>query len=215
MQKDRLDGFISSLNRHPGRRVDIAVSAGENPGEVVLDYLVSENRAWVAFAQVSNTGTETTDKVRERIGLVFNQFTNNDDVLELGLPSLLNSMKPTLFLDPTRSLYFPKRSVNLRIFGSWSEISALQLGRNIDIDGESWHSGGELIFGVLQKDGLFVDFSFGAKFENISVTNNNVPGQSGEGESDFVIPRLQLKARKVYTKSQYLSHGRFRTYRQF
>ncbi|MCK4629258.1 MAG: hypothetical protein KAT56_09655, partial [Sedimentisphaerales bacterium] len=83
VRKNLLDAYIFRLNRHPGRKVDVALSSAEKAGEVALDYLITENRPWLAYAQMSNTGTEETDKWRERFGFMHNQVTGRDDIFTL------------------------------------------------------------------------------------------------------------------------------------
>ncbi|MBL8746707.1 MAG: hypothetical protein JNK58_10175, partial [Phycisphaerae bacterium] len=46
LRRDVIDDYTFRLNRHPGRRVDVAVSTAEQPGDVTLDYLVRENKPW-------------------------------------------------------------------------------------------------------------------------------------------------------------------------
>ena len=191
LRKDLLDEFVLRLNRHPGRRVDIAISSIGEPGELILDYLVSENRPWLAYAQISNTGTESTDKIRERIGVVFNQFTKNDDVLSLDYI--------TAGFDEAHAVVgsyeFPmlaSERLRMRAFGAWNEFTASDLGGTfpLDLEGESWNLGSELVMTVFQHKKLFVDVILGAQFENISVDNNN---QGIDGDSDFIIPHLELQ----------------------
>src|SRR5690606_29985918 len=79
LRRDLLDDYLYRLNRHPGRRVDAAIAAGETPGEVVLDYIVTENRPWTVYFQLSNTGTEQTDEWRQRVGFIHNQLLSRDD----------------------------------------------------------------------------------------------------------------------------------------
>ena len=83
LRKDALDNYVFRLNRHPDRRVDVALSPGEQEEDVVVDYLVSENKPWTVYAQFSNTGTKTTNSWRERFGFVDNQLTGHDDILRL------------------------------------------------------------------------------------------------------------------------------------
>src|SRR5690606_1901477 len=63
--------------------VDVAVGAGEVPGSFALDYLVSDTKPWLAYFQISNTGTEQTSDWRQRLGFVHHQLTGNDDILRL------------------------------------------------------------------------------------------------------------------------------------
>ena len=83
LRKDLLDDYIFRLSRHPGRRVDVAISAADQIGGVSLDYLITENRPLVLYAQMSNTGTEETDDWRQRFGFYHNQLTGNDDILKM------------------------------------------------------------------------------------------------------------------------------------
>ena len=65
------------------RAPDSSIAAAEEPGGVALDFLVAENPPLTFYAQISNTGSKQTDRVRERFGLIHTQLTNNDDVLAL------------------------------------------------------------------------------------------------------------------------------------
>ena len=60
LRKDQIDAYLAFLNRHPGRRVDVALSPSQARGEVYLDFLVAEERAWRVYVQRSNTGTDET-----------------------------------------------------------------------------------------------------------------------------------------------------------
>ena len=191
LRQDLLDEFVLRLNRHPGRRVDVSVSSAEEPGELILDYLISENKPWFAYAQISNTGTESTDRVRERLGIIFNQFTKNDDILSLDYV--------TAGFDEAHAVIgsyeFPMLSserLRMRFFGSWNEFTASDLGGGIlpELRGKSWHTGGEFIFNIFQHQKLFIDLNVGAQFENIVVDNSD---QVKEGNSDFIIPYLELQ----------------------
>jgi hypothetical protein len=74
--KDELDDYLLRLNRFPSRRVDAAVAAiipEDKPSGIdglALSYLVTQQKPWLIFAQVSNTGTKQTNVWRERFGFV-------------------------------------------------------------------------------------------------------------------------------------------------
>jgi hypothetical protein len=78
-----LEDYLHRLNRHPGRRVEAALSPDEEPGSIVLDYRVAEAKPWFAYAQLSNTGTERTNEWQTRVGVVHRQLTNRDDIFSL------------------------------------------------------------------------------------------------------------------------------------
>ena len=83
LQRDELDDYLDYLNRHPGRRVDVALTPSQEGGQVYLDFLVAEERPWRVYAQSTNTGTDETGENRTRIGFVHNQLTGRDDILRL------------------------------------------------------------------------------------------------------------------------------------
>jgi hypothetical protein len=78
---DVLDEYLFRLNRHPGRRVNAALAPAEDGRGVSLDFLVNESKPWYAYAQVSNTGTDATNKWQQRFGYVNNQLLGRDDIL--------------------------------------------------------------------------------------------------------------------------------------
>jgi len=81
LNRRELEDYLYRLNRHSGRRVEAALSPGEEPGEIVLDYRVLESKPWYAYAQGANTGTHRTTNWQTRFGAAHRQFTGNDDVL--------------------------------------------------------------------------------------------------------------------------------------
>jgi hypothetical protein len=83
LRRDKLDDYAFWLSRHPGRRADVALSPGLEPGSVNVDYLLTENKPWSVFAQASNTGTKETNDWRERFGFFHNQLTGNDDIISI------------------------------------------------------------------------------------------------------------------------------------
>lgn len=83
LRTEALDDYVFSLNRFPGRHVDAALSSTGVPGDVVLDLLVHEEKPWLAYAQLSNTGTKQTDEWRESAGITLTQLANDDDILSL------------------------------------------------------------------------------------------------------------------------------------
>lgn len=179
LQRSTLDDQLEWLSRHPGRRVDAAVSEGAAEGTVDLDLIVNESKPLFLYAEVSNTGTQSTDEWRQRVGLLHTQLTNVDDILSLDYTTAgfdeVNAVTtsyeaPTGFVD----------RLHWRVFGSWSEYTASDLGQFGDFfTGRSWTGGGLLIGNVYQRDGLFVDVFGGLRAENHGVTNRLI-GVSGE-----------------------------------
>lgn len=194
LRKDVLDDYVAWLNRHPGRRVDVAISPGDDNGTAALDYLIAENKPWLAYFQVSNTGTEETDKWRERFGLTHNQLTGNDDIFSIDYI--------TVSFDESHSLaasyeapVFDVEWLRWRIYGTAGEFTASEVGAaDEELSGEEWTVGGELIANIIQYRQLFVDLIAGVRWWDIFVDNETVGQKARE---DFFLPHVGLQLQRV------------------
>jgi len=190
LRKDLLDDYVAQLNRHPGRSVDIALSAANEPGGVYLDYLVAENKPWTAYAQASNTGTDATTDWRERFGFVHNQLTGHDDILTLDYVTGNFDSVHAVFGSYDVPFYGTNRA-RFGVDGAWSRFDASQVG-STDFKGKQWNVGAGPTVNVFQWRNLFVDLAFEGRFYNIRVKESgpNAPN----GNEDFVTasPTLSL-----------------------
>ena len=194
LRRDRIDDYVFFLNRHPGRRVDVAVAAtGEEPGAVSLDYLVTENRPWLLFAQLSNTGTEETNDWRQRFGFVHNQLTNADDIFSLeyltagfeDLNALVASYERPIFSDRLR----------FRAYGSWYEYTASDVGQaGADFTGDGYSVGAEASWNFFQDRDFFADLVGGLRYDQFNVDNRFA---SIEGEARVLVGYIGARAERV------------------
>lgn len=199
-----LDREIHHLNRHPGRRVDLALSPTGNPGQVNLDYLVTESRDWFVYGQVSNTGSKSTDEWVYRMGVQNHQVTGNDDILRLDYI--------TAGFDETHAVVGSydaplNDSGRLRgkVFGRYSEYTANDVGFGFDdFEGQGYELGAEAVLNVFQRGPLFIDAVGGARYESISV-DNNISDISGDG--DFLIPYVGARAQRVTPASSFTAEA--------
>ncbi|MEQ9461397.1 MAG: ShlB/FhaC/HecB family hemolysin secretion/activation protein [Phycisphaeraceae bacterium] len=190
LTKEKLDRYLFQLNRHPGRRVDVAVSALDEPGAVQLDYLVNENKPWVLYYQVTNTGTETTEELRHRFGFVHNQLTSNDDILSLD--AIVSS-----FGDPDSEAYLATYEAPLfsprlrgRAHAYFTQFDASEIGQaNEDFEGETYGADGRLAWNFYQQQNFFLDALAGIDYRHIMVRNNVTRQQ---GRTQFIIPYIGL-----------------------
>ena len=194
INKPKLDNYLERLNRHPRRRVDVALSTGNAPGTVVLDYLVSEPKPWIVYAQVSNTGTESTDEWRQRIGVAHYQLTGNDDILTLDF--LTSSFDGTYAYAGTYEIPVVKPDyLKAKVYGSFSTFDAENLVvDNVDnFTGDTITYGGDLKYTPF----YFWDHSFslfaGARYEDIEA--ENVLG-AGTGEATLLSPYFGIEVFK-------------------
>ncbi len=189
LRTDLIDDFVFRLNRQPGRRVDPRVSApGDGAGEVQLDYLITENRPWLLFGQVSNTGSGSTSSWRQHLGFIHNDLTNHDDILQLGYHTANFEDVHLLYGSYDRPL---AERLRARVDGSWYTYLASDVGQpDADFEGDGYDFGAELAWNFYQRRELFVDLVAGIKFQHIAVDNQLA---AVEGDSDFLLPNLGLR----------------------
>ena len=180
LRGEKLQRYVYYLSRHPTRRVDVALSAAQKPGGVVLDYLVTENKPWYAYCQASNTGTASTADWRERFGFVHNQLTGRDDILTLDYVTT-GFDESHMILMSYEAPFFGMPRVRWKVYGLWSQYEASDVGlANQEFEGESLHAGLEIIANVFQHGRLFVDAVGGVRWEDHEVENKalDVTGRS-------------------------------------
>lgn len=196
IERDELDDYLYRLNRHPGRRVDAAISPGLQAGEVTLDYLVAENKPWYAYFQLSNTGTDSTNELRERFGFVHNQLTNHDDTLSIDYITAGFDESHVVAIGYDRPL---TERWELRLDALWSEFTADQVGSPLAFTGEDVSVGGSLAFNFYQHDALFLDAVGGLEYYYTSAQN---PGAGIEGEESLLLGTVGLELERVTDLSQ-------------
>ena len=188
LRKDQVDDYMARLSRHPGRRVDAAVSAGEAPGEIALDYIVSESKPWTIYAEVSNTGTEETNEWRQKFGYSNTQLTGNDDVLSIEYVTA-GFEDTNAVLGSYERPIGGSRQWHAKVYGSWNQYLASDVGvQGQDFEGDGYLLAAELSRNVYQSGPVFIDMFGGARWQHVRVEN---PGAINTvGETDFLVPYL-------------------------
>ncbi|MFA6046139.1 MAG: ShlB/FhaC/HecB family hemolysin secretion/activation protein, partial [Phycisphaerales bacterium] len=188
--QDAIDNYTFRLNRQPGRRVDVSVATpGETPGDVQLNYVVTENRPWLLFAQVSNNGSASTSHWREHFGFVHNNLTNADDVLTIDYQTANFSEVHSIAASYERPIEVLDR-VRWKLDGSWYSYRASDLGQqDVNFRGEGWDLGAHVIWNFFQERDLFLDLLAGVRYKNLRVTNDAafVSGHNQFFEPDVAI----------------------------
>jgi hypothetical protein len=186
----RVDDYVDRLNRQPGRRVDVAISAADEPDQYTLDYLVNEIKPWYVYAQTSNTGTALTNTWRERFGFVDNQLTGNDDILNVDAVTDFDQSTSV-----TGSYEFPIGAdepwlgtdrLRARAYGLWDHYTASDLGvSGSSFSGEDYSGGGELIFNFYQLHNMFWDVVGGARYQGSTV---NSAFEQSRATAEYILP---------------------------
>ena len=193
LHKDVLDEYLFHRSRHPGRRVDAALSASEALGGINLDFRITENRPLVWYFQLANTGTRQTNEWRQRFGLIHNQLTDNDDILTIDYM--------TTGFDEVNAVYaayeapfLDSDNVRWRVFAGYSQYTASEVGSffNNNYKGETIAAGGEIIANIYQHENFFLDLLGGVRFQHIDVDNQILFVPVGGNES-FLLPYVGVR----------------------
>jgi hypothetical protein len=205
LNKAEVDDYVLRLNRIPGRRVDVAVAAGTNEGEMTLDYLVNRTKPWTIYAQGSNTGTKQTQQWRERFGFIDNQLTGNDDILSIDYTTA--GFEDSHSVEGAYEAPIPYlENVRGRVYGSFNEFTASDVGQvNEKFDGKDYTIGAEGIVNIYQNRALFVDAVGGMRWQDVEVENSaNSPAKA---RGDFVLPYVALRAERNTETSTFAASG--------
>lgn len=188
LTRPAVDAEVARLNRHPGRSVEAAVAPGDGPGEVVLDLLINEPRQWTAYAQTSNTGSESTDPWQYRFGYANNQLTGRDDILRLDYITAGFDESHAILGSYSFDLG-PRARATLR--GRWNEYTAADVGLGFEnFRGEGYEVGAEIAINIVQRGDRFVDLVGGVRFERIDVENRLF---LIEGAESFLLPSAGIR----------------------
>lgn len=200
--KKKLDNYLERLNRHPVRQVEGALSSASKPGQAILDYIVSESKPWVVYAQVSNTGSESTGEWRERIGGAHYQLTGNDDILSFDFITAELDQANAFIGSYEIPLVHPDY-LKARVFGSYSDFEAQNLVVDTadDFTGDTLIYGGELSYTPFYLWRHAIGVTAGLQIEEIAV--ENILGAT-EGSADLTTGFLRLTAEK--NKQHHKSH---------
>ena len=186
LRKQELDAYVSRLNRHPGRNVDLTLSSATEPGGVYLDFLVAEDRPFSVYSQASNTGTDETTDWRQRFGFQHSQLTGRDDILRVDYVTGSFDEVNAVFASYDTPIW-EWDWLRWRFGGLWSDYDSTQFGTVLSrFEGDLWNLGSQVTATVFQYGDLFVDLFTGVSYDNVSVDNEPIPGFPAEGDTEFL-----------------------------
>ncbi|MFH2001807.1 MAG: ShlB/FhaC/HecB family hemolysin secretion/activation protein [Planctomycetota bacterium] len=192
IRKNLLDAYLYRLNRHPGRRIDVAIAPGETLNRIQLDYLVTEKKPWLAYLQGSNTGTTNTKDWRWRFGFVHNQLLNRDDILSLDyITTDFDSPESSVLLGTYEAPLFDSETIRWSLFGLLSRFKSSQVGvASESFRGRTQKLGGELFINVHQNNDFFTDLILGLRQEKFEVRNKTI---LIDGNETLLFPEIGIR----------------------
>ncbi|MGI9013147.1 MAG: hypothetical protein ACR2GY_02745 [Phycisphaerales bacterium] len=193
LNKHELDEYLFRMSRHPGRRVDAAIAPADDPLGIALDYIVTENKPWLAYVQLANVGTPQTGRLRYRAGFIHNQLTKNDDILRLD--GITGDFDDTWALSGSYEAPLgDSESLRWKVMADISEFGASDVGFvGQGFRGKSWSVAGELVWNFYQHRELFVDAVAGVRYLNTEISNTLL---ALEGDQGFVLPYVGIRAER-------------------
>lgn len=191
VDREALEGFVQAVRRRGVRDVAVAIGPGENPRELTLEYLVTEQKPWSVYAQVQNTGTAATSEWRQRVGLLNNDVSGVEDSLKLDYSTADFDLSHAVTASYERPL---AERLYGRVYGSWSKFTAADVGfAGRSFEGESADVGVELRYGFLQRREWFFDALAGVRYQHIEAKDRVLSSQTVTG-SGFLYPYVGLTA---------------------
>jgi hypothetical protein len=193
LRPPEIEDYAARLSRHAGRRVRPVLRPGALPGATRLEYHVAEQKPWLAYAQLSNTGTQATTRRRERFGFSHTQLSGNDDELRFDYVTGDFEDVHAVWGEYGGPLWRVPR-MRWRVDGSWSQYDSSEVGvSELDFEGDQWHTGGRLSLNVFQHRELFVDLFAGARWLRVGVENS----LTGDEADHFFLPGGGIAAQRV------------------
>lgn len=203
LDRNKLDEYVARNSRHPGRRVDVSVSAsGQEQGGAALDFLVSETydpwifkdfKPWIVYFQLSNTGTGETNELRQRFGFLHTNLTDNDDILQVDYTTAGFTDSHAI----SASYDFPiVDRLRMKVFAGYNYFQASDVGQQLqNFDGQGINLGAEVAWEFAYWQSTFFDLVGGMRYE-YSEANRKLPGPDQSGTGNFIVPSIGVRAQR-------------------
>ncbi len=196
LQREKLQDYLDRINRFPGRRVDVAITASGEGAGVILDYIVHVERPPVyLFDQTSNTGTEASGTWRTRAGVEVRQLAGLDDILDLSAEASLSSATYSFFGSYQFTPLFPDK-LKLKAYGGYGRFFAEDVGFDLaQFIGRSGTAGLLAIYTPFYFKGFPLDLILGVEYRNVDISNVGTFPQ--EGKTNFLLPTAGVSTDKT------------------
>lgn len=185
-----IDDYVARLNRHPNRTVEVAVASYKEPEagrQLALDYVVTEDKPWLVFAHVANTGSQGTDDWRETFGFKHCQLTCADDILNLNYVTA-SFDDYHLFNGSYERPFCSCDCLHWKVGGTFHNFVSSDLGIfDSSLEGDGWGASGELIWTCWQFCDWFVDTIGGFRWQNYSVDTFELGVLTATADVDFLL----------------------------
>ena len=173
--KNDLENYVDFLERQPGRTVAAVIqkseAAASEAGEVDLQFRIRDYDPLTFYLESSNTGSETTEQLRMRLGAIHGDLTGRGDVFSLDLSSAVEATPGgnfAIYTSYDAPLWGPRwRGLLLGVYSEFK--SADLLGPDTAFIGKGFILGQELSYNLWYHKDWFFDV-----FESIDFQKSKV-----------------------------------------
>ncbi len=218
LERDTLQDYLDRINRFPGRRVDVAVTASGESASVVLDYIVHVERpSFFVYDQTSNTGTEASGTWRTRLGLELRQLAHLDDILDLAFETSFTSPTYSGTASYLFTPIFPDR-LKVKVYGAYGRFNAEDVGFDQeDFEGEAATGGVQIIWTPIYLfhnsrietfRSLPVDLIAGIEYRYNEIDNKSF---AQSGRANFLLPTLGISTDRTTDDGSFFANAQAQT----
>ena len=189
LEKDKLQDYLSRLNRFPGRRVESAISSTGELGGVVLDYLVQEEKHITGYTQMSNAGTQSVGEWTARMGVIWRDPIPHDSLLNLEVSGATDLNSESMAASYQQPILLPNL-LTARVYGSWGRFTASDVGLDTqNFKGTNKMAGTRFTLALCQWRGIPINLFTGIEWYDIWVSNETF---DQTGECTFLLPNVGI-----------------------
>lgn len=197
-----LNNYLHALNRHPERRVDLEIGPTYVPGQVALDFVVTQKRPFYFYANVNNNVPKAFKRWQESVGFIHTQLTGNDDILKLNASS--DSIDKYYSVDASYEAPIGRSLKNRwQIYGNFNRFLSAEfaLPQNLFVGTQAIFNA-EFISNIAQWGKLFLDVVADLQYRHI---HNKGHFLFGSATKNFLLPGVGLKCIQLKRESKIIA----------
>lgn len=197
-----LNNYLHSLNRHPERRVDLEIGPTNTPGQVALDFVVTQKRPFYFYANVNNNVPKPFKRWQESVGFIHTQLSGNDDILKINASS--DSIDKYYSVDASYEAPIGRSLKNRwQIYGNFNRFLSAEfaLPQNLFVGTQAIFNA-EFISNIAQWGKLFLDVVADLQYRHI---HNKGHFLFGSATKNFLLPGIGFKCIQLKSESKIIA----------
>ncbi len=197
-----LNNYLNALNRHPGKRVDLEIGPTGIPGQVALDFVVSQEQPFHLYAVATNNVPDVIHCWQESLGLIHTQATGNDDILRIDYS--MDSFDSYYSASASYEAPLGKRmDTRWKISGYQNRFLSAEFAiAENPFKGTEAMLAGEIATTIFQRRKLFVDLV--AELQYLHIHNDKHLIFSSVTKN-FLLPSLAVRAMELKRETKFLA----------